>query len=89
MKKRKLLAPFLMLFSGTAAGIVMFRLNYDLKETLEWLLLILISFYIIGVLIAKMLDKFERQNEEAVIQEEGEVIEKEAEEDAESDIDAE
>ncbi len=89
MKKRKLLAPFLMLFSGAVASIVMFRLGFDLEEMLGRLLLILVVFYIIGVLITKMLDKFERQNEEAVIREEGEVIEKETEGNVEPDMDEE
>lgn len=76
MNKRKLLAPFLMLFAGAVASIAMFRLRYELGTMLGILLLILVVFYVIGFLITKMLDKFERQNEEAIT-EEGEVIEKE------------
>lgn len=76
MKKRKMLAPFLMLLSGAAASIAMFIMRYDFLEMLVILLLILIGFYIIGTVITWLLNRFDRQNEKAAAAEEGEVIEK-------------
>lgn len=83
MKKRKLLAPFLMLSAGAVAGIAMFNYKYELREMLGILILVLTVFYILGILIAKMLDRFERQNEKIASEKEGEVIEKETDQEQE------
>lgn len=85
MKKRKLLAPFLMLIAGAAVSIVMFIYKYELREMLGILILVLIVFFIFGVLIAKMLDRFDRQNEKVASESEGEVIEKDAEDGTEDE----
>lgn len=69
-----------MLSAGAAASITMYRLRYDLEDMLAILLLILVLFYIAGIFVMKMLNRFERQNEEAERVKEGEVIEKEADE---------
>lgn len=74
--KRKLFPPFLMLFAGAIFSIIMVRFHYDTKTMLGILLLVLISFYIIGCLVKFMLDRFEKQIEEKKL-DEGEVIEKE------------
>ena len=80
-KKRKLIPPFVMLLAGAAVSITLRVQHYDTKSMLIILLIALIVFYIAGCVIKGMLDVFERQLEEANM-EEGEVIEKElAEED--------
>lgn len=80
-KKRKLIPPFVMLTAGAATSITMRILHYEMKTMLIILLCVLIGFYIAGCIIKEMLDRFERQIEEAEL-EKGEVIEKElAEED--------
>ena len=80
-KKRRLIPPFIMLLAGAVTSITMRVLHYEMKTMLIILLCVLIGFYIAGCIIQYMLDKFEKQIEEAG-KEEGEVIEKElAEED--------
>lgn len=80
-RKRKLIPPFVMLTAGAATSITMRILHYEMKTMLIILLCVLIGFYIAGCIIKEMLDRFERQIEEAEL-EKGEVIEKElAEED--------
>lgn len=74
--KRKLLPPFLMLFTGAVSSLIMIRLNYDTKTMLMILLGVLLVFYFAGCGIKKMLDLFETENERRL--DEGEVIEKEA-----------
>lgn len=80
-KRRKLIPPFIMLLAGAITSITMRMLHYDMKTMLIILLSVLLGFYIAGCVIKGMLDRFEKQIEEADM-EEGEVIEKElAEED--------
>lgn len=80
-KKRRLIPPFVMLLAGAITSITMRILHYETKTMLIILLCVLIGFYIAGSVIKYMLDRFEKQIEEAYM-EEGEVIEKElAEED--------
>lgn len=80
-KKRRLIPPFVMLLAGAITSITMRMLHYDTKTMLIILLGVLLGFYIAGCVIKGMLDRFEKQIEEADM-EEGEVIEKElAEED--------
>lgn len=80
-KKRRLSPPFVMLLAGAITSITMRILHYDTKTMLIILLGVLLGFYIAGCVIKGMLDRFEKQIEEADM-EEGEVIEKElAEED--------
>ena len=80
-KKRRLIPPFIMLFAGAITSITMRVLHYDTQTMLIILLGVLLGFYIAGCVIKGLLDRFEKQIEEADM-EEGEVIEKElAEED--------
>ncbi len=52
-----------MLTAGLVAGIVMFRMHYDLY-TMSWvLLLVFAAFYVLGCVIRLMLDKFGMQPE--------------------------
>ena len=82
-KKRRLIPPFVMLSAGAVVSITMRILHYETKTMLIILLSVLVGFYIAGSVIKYMLDRFEKQIEEASM-EEGEVIEKElAEEDRE------
>ncbi len=75
-KKIKLIPPFVMLLAGAAASITMRVQQYDTETMLIVLLCVLFGFYIAGCFLKGMVDKFERQVEEAGM-EEGEVIEKE------------
>ena len=80
-KKRRLIPPFVMLSAGAITSITMRILHYETKDMLIILLCVLVGFYIAGCVLQYMLDRFEKQIEEAGM-EEGEVIEKElAEED--------
>lgn len=75
-KKRRLIPPFVMLLAGAAVSITLRVEHYDTKSMLTILLCALIVFYIAGCILKGMLDRFERQLDEAGM-EEGEVIEKE------------
>ena len=75
-RKRKLIPPFVMLLAGAIISITMRILHYETKTMLIILLCVLIGFYFVGCVLQTMLDRFERQIEEAHM-EEGEVIEKE------------
>lgn len=80
-KKRRLIPPFVMLSAGAITSITMRMLHYETKDMLIILLCVLVGFYIAGSVLQYMLDRFEKQIEEANM-EEGEVIEKDlAEED--------
>ena len=82
MKKRKLFAPFLMLFAGAVASIMMFAFHYTTAQMLPRLLGVLLFFYIAGCFIQKKVIGFEKEIEEKEAAE-GEAIEKEVpEEDA-------
>lgn len=75
-RKRKLIPPFIMLLAGAVTSITMRILHYETKTMLIILLCVLIGFYFAGSVLKTMLDRFERQIEEAHM-EAGEVIEKE------------
>lgn len=75
--KLKYIPPFLMLLAGAVSSIVMFTMHYELKTTLSVLLVVLIVFYIAGVLLKVMFMKFTPDTEQ--MKEEGAVIEKEGE----------
>ncbi len=75
-RKRRLIPPFVMLLAGAVTSITMRVLHYETKTMLIILLCVLVGFYFAGCVLKTMLDRFERQIEEAHM-EEGEVIEKE------------
>lgn len=87
--KRKLIPPFLMLFAGAVSSIIMVVLQYETKSMLMILIGILIGFYIMGSLFKWMLDIFEKQNEEPIIEEKEIVSEEQAEEMDEGQVNAE
>lgn len=76
---RKNLPMLLMLLAGAIACIVTFLNNYTLVERLGILLGVLVLFYLLGNILVWTLNYFDMQNEKKR-KEEGEVIEKEAEE---------
>lgn len=78
---RKQLPPVLMLIAGLITSIRIFYLNYDMKTALIILLVVLILFYILGSSIKYVLDTFDKQNEKRAL-DEGEVIEKAAEDES-------
>lgn len=78
-KKRKYIPPILMLSAGAAAAITAFHFSYEIKDFLLVVLLTMLVFFFIGSIIVFMLDRFDKQIEKALL-DEGEVIEKEPEE---------
>ena len=86
--KRKLLPPFVMLTAGLITSIRTFCLHYDTKSSLIILLVVLIVFYALGSGLKFLLDTFDKENEKKAL-DEGEVIEKEAEEESETEDKAE
>ncbi|MCH5254325.1 MAG: hypothetical protein J1F41_05320 [Lachnospiraceae bacterium] len=78
-RKRRLIPPFVMLLAGAIVSITMYMLHYEVKTMLIVLVCVLVAFYMIGDTLRWMLNRFEAQNEEARM-EEGEVIEKELDE---------
>ena len=49
--KVKLITPFLMLFAGAVASIIMYIRNFELVDMLWILLIVLLVFYVIGDII--------------------------------------
>lgn len=86
--KRKLLPPFIMLTAGLIVSIRTYFLHYDTKTWLIILLVVLIVFYALGSGLKFLLDTFDKENEKKAL-DEGEVIEKEAEEESETEDKAE
>lgn len=83
-KKLQMLPAGIMLFAGLITSIEMFCFHYELKTVLVVLLIVLIVFYILGVIIEKTIIKFEDANEAKRKAEEeeaeGKVVEKDGEE---------
>lgn len=80
---RKNLPLVLMLLAGAITCIITFTNEYAMVERLGILLGVLLLFYLLGSILVWTLNYFEMQNEKKR-KEEGEVIEKEAEETEES-----
>lgn len=77
---RKNLPLVLMLVAGAITCIVNLVRNYSLLNQLTALLIVLVLFYTFGSILKWVLDLFDSQNEQN-LSEEGEVIEKETEQD--------
>ena len=85
--KTKQLPLLIMLLAGAAVSISTKLMGYEL-ETALWILLgTLVVFYIMGCLMKRTIDSFEKEleaaaaeQENAAVSEEGEVIEKDAQE---------
>lgn len=78
---RKYMPLILMLVAGAVTSIITFIRHYTLLQKLTALLIVLIIFYVLGSALKWALDFFDAQNEKAAL-DEGEVIEKEKEEEA-------
>ncbi len=77
--ERKMIPLTLMLVAGAICSIVCFIQGYDAFTMLLALFIVLLVFYIMGCIIKRIMEAFEAENE-ARAKEEGEVIEKEADE---------
>ncbi len=75
--ERKMIPLALMLVAGAICSIVCIVQGYDVFTMLLALFIVLLVFYILGCIIKRVMEAFERENEEKN-KEEGEVIEKEA-----------
>ncbi len=78
--KRKQLPLLLMLVAGAVTTITVYFRGLGLTTMLIALLAVLLVFYVIGSFIVYMLDSFDKKNEEQAVSDEGEVIEKESDE---------
>lgn len=81
MNNKKRFPLILMLVAGAVTSIVLYIKNYELIKFLWILLLSLVGFYAIGRMTVSVIDRFDRENEEAnesaeVEDEDGAVIEK-------------
>ena len=81
-RQLKMLPAFVMLLAGLIASVMTFFNKYTTKEALVILTITLIVFYILGLILQKVIYKFEKANEpepEVVTpeEEEGKVSEKE------------
>lgn len=79
---RKTLPLLLMLIAGAVTSITVFFRNLGLLTMLIALLASLITFYFIGSIIVYVLDSFDRKNKAMFVSDEGEVIEKEPDEES-------
>ncbi len=77
--KRDSMPLILMLCAGAVTCVITFIQNYPIWAKLLSLLIVLIVFYFLGSVLKWTLDTFDRQNDKKS-KEEGEVIEKDAEE---------
>ena len=77
-----MLPAFLMLSAGAVTSIITYILQYEGKTALTILLGVLLLFYVLGKLFQKMIYNFEQQiaeEEKKKVEEEGTVVEKDAE----------
>ena len=79
MKKTKMLPSIIMLTAGSIACLMAYFKNYSLRDMLFIVLIVLIIFYCLGLIVKKILDVFTAE-EEHKISDEGEVIEKQIDE---------
>ncbi len=79
--KLKLLPVLIMLLAGAITSVITYVLKYE-TSTMLWILAgVLILFYVLGIIVQKIIHKFEEQIEEEEEQrarEEGVVVEKDA-----------
>lgn len=79
--ERKMIPLTLMLVAGAICSIVCIIHNYDVSTMLLVLFIVLAVFYILGCIIKRIMEEFEKENNKKS-KEEGEVIEKESSEEA-------
>lgn len=85
---RKMIPPLLMLSAGAVTCIITFIKRYTILEKLLTLLISLLVFYLLGSILKWTLDYFDKVNEKKQA-EEGEVIEKEPQQEEEQKSEAE
>ena len=73
---RNTLPLLLMLVTGAVTCIITYIMDYSITQKLVYLLIVLLVFYFLGNVIKWTLNSFDRQNQK-VLEEEGEGIEKE------------
>lgn len=82
MNNKKRFPLALMLIAGAVVSIILYIKNYDLVKFLWILLASLVIFYFLGRITVSVIDRFDRENEEANeaadAEEDGAVIEKDA-----------
>ena len=75
--KTKKIPAIIMLIGGSVTCIVTYISRYDLEEMLIALVVSLIIFYILGLLVEFLFEKFEiAKEEDEIAEEDGEVVEK-------------
>ncbi|MCR5846533.1 MAG: hypothetical protein K6G75_00215 [Lachnospiraceae bacterium] len=81
MKKIRLLPAFIILLAGAITSITLYVTEQDLITTLLVLFIVLFVFYFIGVLAMKIIvDYMNKKQPEEPVGEEGQVLEKEIQE---------
>lgn len=75
--ERKMIPLTLMLVAGAICSIVCFAQGYDAYTMLWALFIVLLVFFVLGSVIKRVMEQFEKENEEKS-KEQGEVIEKES-----------
>ncbi|MCR4755698.1 MAG: hypothetical protein K5868_09250 [Lachnospiraceae bacterium] len=87
--RMKLLPAMITLLAGACTSIITYLLHYEVKKALWILLIVLLIFYIIGIVVQKTIYKFEKQveEEEAALEaeQEGKVVEKDIAESEDGD----
>ncbi len=83
--KTKTVPAIVMLLGCSVASVVMYINGYEFGKMLRVLLLVLIIFLIMGLVIKKVIDKHIPLPEEEEISEDGEVIEKQSEDEDEDE----
>lgn len=73
---RNTLPLILMLVTGAVTCVITYIMEYSITQKLVSLLVVLLLFYFLGNVIKWTLNRFDRENEK-LLEEEGEVIEKE------------
>lgn len=84
----KLLPAVITLLAGACTSIITYLLHYEVKKALWILLIVLLIFYIMGIVVQRTIYKFEKQIEEeeaALEAEEGKVVEKDIAESEDAD----
>lgn len=74
--KTKKIPAIVMLLAGSIACIIMYLNGYDLKDMLVALVWVLILFYMLGVVVELLFEKFEIAKEPEPEGNDGEVVDK-------------
>lgn len=83
--KTKKIPAIVMLLGGSVACIITYLNGYNLKDMLVTLVWVLILFFVFGVVIEFLFEKFEIESKEEPESDDGEVVEKTSENHDEED----